>query len=89
MLDKEHRGLSLKRQCELLDINRSSIYYNPQPLRQEDLELMKFIDDQYMRTPVYGSRSMRDYLNNDNASQLKRRLIVRQLHHEHAGWKIP
>jgi putative transposase len=64
MLDKEHRGLSLKRQCELLDINRSSIYYNPQPLRQEDLELMKFIDDQYMRTPVYGSRSMRDYLNN-------------------------
>ncbi len=64
MLDKEHRGLSLKRQCELLDINRSSIYYNPQPIRQEDLELMKFIDDQYMRTPVYGSRSMRDYLNN-------------------------
>ena len=64
MLDKEHPGLSLKRQCTLLGINRSSVYYKAQPIRTEDLELMKFIDDQYMRTPVYGSRSMLDYLNN-------------------------
>ena len=64
MLDKEHPRLSLKRQCKLLGINRSSAYYKPQPIRTEDLELMKVIDDQYMRTPVYGSRSMLDYLNN-------------------------
>ena len=64
MLDKEHPGLSLKRQCKMLGINRSSVYYKPKPMRTEDLELMKFIDDQYMRTPVYGSRSMLDSLNN-------------------------
>ena len=63
MLDKEHPGLSLKRQCKLLGINRSSVYYKPRPIRPEDLEMMKLIDAQYMKTPVYGTRSMRDYLN--------------------------
>ena len=63
MLDKEHTGLSLARQCNLLGINRSSVYYEPQPIPAEDLELMRMIDEQYMKTPVYGSRSMRDHLN--------------------------
>ena len=63
MLEKGHSGLSLKHQCELLSINRSSVYYKSRPIRVEDLELMKLMDDQYMKTPVYGSRSMRDYLN--------------------------
>jgi putative transposase len=63
MLDSKHLGLSLKRQCDLLDINRSSIYYKPRPIRPGDLEMMKLIDEQYLKTPVYGTRSMRDYLN--------------------------
>jgi len=65
MLDKEHKGLSVARQCDLLGINRSSVYYKPQPIPAEDLELMRMIDEQYMKTPVYGSRSMRDHLNTD------------------------
>jgi len=63
MLDKEHPELSLTRQCALLGINRSSAYYNRRPIPEEDLGLMKLIDAQYMRRPVYGSRSMRDFLN--------------------------
>jgi putative transposase len=63
MLDSKHPGLSLTRQCNLLDINRSSVYYKPRPIRPQDLEMMKLIDEQYMKTPVYGSRSMRDHLN--------------------------
>ena len=63
MLDSKHLGLSLKRQCDILGISRSSIYYKPRPIRPEDLAMMKLIDDQYMKTPVYGTRSMRDYLN--------------------------
>ena len=63
MLDREHPDLSLTRQCKLLDINRSSVYYNPRPIPEKNLELMKLIDDQYMKRPVYGSRSMRDFLN--------------------------
>jgi putative transposase len=63
MLDSKHLGLSLKHQCDLLGISRSSVYYKPRPIRPEDLEMMKLIDEQYMKTPVYGTRSMRDYLN--------------------------
>jgi len=62
MLDSKHPGLSLTRQCNLLDINRSSVYYKPRPIRAEDLEIMKLIDEQYMKRPVCGSRSMRDHL---------------------------
>jgi putative transposase len=61
MLDPKHPGLSLTRQCKLLNINRSSFYYKAKPIRPENLELMKLIDEQYIKTPVYGSRSMRDH----------------------------
>jgi len=62
MLDSGHPGLSLTRQCNLFDINRSSVYYKPRPIRAEDLEIMKLIDEQYMKRPACGSRSMRDHL---------------------------
>ena len=54
--------LSLKQQCSLLSINRSTAYYKPRPIKQEDLEIMKLIDAEYMKHPANGSRSMRDYL---------------------------
>ena len=49
---------SISRQCHLLDIGRSSFYYKPRRIKPEDLELMRLIDEQYMKTPSYGSRSM-------------------------------
>ena len=49
---------SISRQCHLLGLNRSSYYYKPRPIKPEDLELMRLIDEQYMKTPFYGSRSM-------------------------------
>ncbi len=81
MLDREHPGLSLLRQCHLLDISRLSVYYKPWPIRPEDLDMMRLIDEQYMKTPVYGTRSMRDHLNrqgyrvNRKRVQLLMRLI--------------
>ena len=65
MLDREHPRLSLMRQCSLLNISRSSVYYKARPIRPEDLEMMRLIDEQYMKTPVYGARSMRDHLNRE------------------------
>lgn len=62
MLDKEHPRLSLLRQCLLLGINRSTVYYKSRLITQQDFEIMRLIDEQYMRTPVYGTRSMRDHL---------------------------
>jgi len=54
--------LSLKRQCGLLSINRSTAYYKPRPIKPENLEIMKLIDAEYMEHPANGSRSMRDFL---------------------------
>jgi putative transposase len=77
MLDREHPRLSLMRQCSLLDISRSSVYYKARPIRPEDLELMRLIDEQYMKTPVYGTRSMRDHLNRQGYRCVNRKRVQR------------
>ena len=62
MIDRDHRELSLVRQCSLLDVSRASVYYRPAPPKAEDLELMALMDRQYLKTPFYGSRKMRVWL---------------------------
>ena len=58
MLDPQYPNLSLSRQCQLVGVSRSSFYYKPTQVKPEDLELMRQIDEQYLKTPFYGSRSM-------------------------------
>ena len=62
MIDPRNPDVSVLRQCEMLKISRSSFYYKVKGIKSEDLELMRLIDEQYLKTPVYGSRSMRNYL---------------------------
>jgi putative transposase len=50
--------LSIGRQCELLGLNRSTYYLPPATGSAEDLRLMRRIDEQYLKTPFYGSRRM-------------------------------
>ncbi len=52
------RALSLVRQCKLLDINRSNIYYKPVGVSPQDEEIMKKIDRIYIKYPFEGSRRM-------------------------------
>ena len=54
--------MSVMRQCQLLNISRSCFYYKPRPIAAEDLKLMQLIDEQYLKTPSWGSRSMRNHL---------------------------
>jgi putative transposase len=54
-------SLSISSQCRLLGISRSSFYYQLRPMKEEDLELMRLIDEQYLKTPTWGSRSMRNH----------------------------
>jgi len=54
--------LSVSRQCRLLRLNRSSYYYKNKPVKPEDLKLMRLIDEQYLKNPSWGSRSMRNFL---------------------------
>jgi putative transposase len=52
----------MRRQCELLGVNRSGLYYEPVGESQENLLLMRLLDEQYTRTPFYGSRRMMEWL---------------------------
>ncbi len=62
MIRKDHPHLSVSRQCRLLGANRSGLYYKPKEVTAENLALMRLLDEQYLRTPFYGSRRMKVHL---------------------------
>ena len=62
MIDAADQNLSISGQCRLLNINRSTYYYKKRPIKPIDLKLMELIDKQYLKTPTWGSRSMRNHL---------------------------
>ena len=62
MVDRGHPGLSVVKQCRLLKLSRSSVYYRPKSTSPADLELMASMDRQYLKTPYYGSRRMTAWL---------------------------
>ena len=59
MVNREHPSLSMARQCVLLGVSRSGLYYRSKGPSEEDLALMQAMDRQYLETPFYGSRRMR------------------------------
>jgi putative transposase len=61
MIDRTNL-LPLTRQCQLLDLSRSSVYYQPLGVSREDLALMRLIDEIHLKRPFYGSRRIRDDL---------------------------
>jgi putative transposase len=58
MIRRDHPGLSLSRQCEVLSIGRSSFYYTPKGESASSLALMRRIDELFLKYPFYGSRQM-------------------------------
>ena len=64
LIDPDHPVLSVRRQCELIGLNRGTYYYEPAKETPLNLILMRMIDEQYMRTPFYGYPKMTEYLRN-------------------------
>jgi putative transposase len=62
LIEVDHPQLSISRQCQLLGLNRSSYYYEPRTETQENLALMRVIDQQYTDHPDFGSRRMAIWL---------------------------
>jgi putative transposase len=62
LVDRIHADISVRRQCELLGVNRAGLYYQPVGESEENLLLMRLLDEQYTRAPFYGSRRMREWL---------------------------
>lgn len=62
MINKIHPVLSMVRQCELLSVSRSSVYYQTVAESGLNLQLMRLMDEQHLLTPWYGSRQMARWL---------------------------
>jgi putative transposase len=62
MIDPGLSQISVRRQCQLIGLHRSVLYYEPARERAFTLELMRLIDQQYPRTPFYGRLRMTAYL---------------------------
>jgi len=61
MIDRQH-PLPVVRQCQLVVVARSSVYYVPQPVGAADLALMRHLDELHLQHPFAGSRMLRDLL---------------------------
>jgi putative transposase len=70
----EQKELSIRRQCELLGLNRSTLYYRGVGESEENLRLMRLIDEQYLRTPFYGSRRMALWLQSQDQAVNRKRV---------------
>ena len=65
MIEPDHPDLSIGQQCKLLSIARSSFYYTPKGESEQNLGLMRQIDEQFLETPFFGVRQMTWHLRND------------------------
>lgn len=75
-MERSHPDLSVRRQCELLGVNRAGLYYQPVGENEENLMLMRLIDEQYTRRPFYGSRRMTVWLR-EQGYAINRKRITR------------
>lgn len=62
LIEAGDKRISIVRQCELLGLNRSSLYYQKSDQSDEDCQLLRLIDEEYTRHPFYGYRKMTQYL---------------------------
>jgi putative transposase len=58
----KHRQISIRKQCELIGLNRSSLYYKPEPESEEDIKAKTLIDEIYTDKPFFGYRKMTVFL---------------------------
>ncbi len=65
MVSRNHK-LSVRRQCALLTLSRSNLYYEPKGESAENLRFMAIIDKQFLETPWYGSRQMARFMKRNN-----------------------
>lgn len=81
LVEPEHHQISISRQCELLELPRSSFYYRPIVVSNYNLLLMNLIDEQYTLTPFYGIRRMTAWLRTQEHKVNRKRVgrLMRQM----------
>ena len=78
--------LSVTRQAKLLSVSRSSVYYRPRPESQEELDLLKRLDELFTENPMYGSRRLQAMLKREGVLVGRRR--IRRLMKKLGLWAI-
>ncbi len=76
MVERGGGSLSVVRQCKLVALARSTAYYRDMDVSGEDLELMRLIDEAHLQRPFYGSRRIRDWLE-DRGHRVNRKRVQR------------
>jgi putative transposase len=74
MVEREQPELSVRRQCELLRVSRSGLYYEPEPTSPEQLALMRRVDELHLKYPFYGSRKLSDALGKEGFDANRKRI---------------
>ena len=77
LIDWDNEMISVSRQCELLGLSRSTLYYEPEEEAEENHKLMHLIDRKYTHTPFYGSRRMAVYLSGELGQPINRKRVQR------------
>jgi putative transposase len=77
LVEPNHTKISVRRQCQLLGLNRASFYYEPAQETAENLRLMQLIDERYTAHPSHGSRRMSVWLNKDKGEEVNRKRVQR------------
>jgi len=87
LVDHDHPELSVSRQCALLGLPRSTLYYRPTPVREPTLRIMARINALYLEDPCSGSRRIVEYLaregipiSRDRVRNLMRRMGLRAIY---------
>ena len=91
-IDRAHASLSVRQQCELLGLARSSWYYEPVPDSDRNLRLMRLIDEQYLSRPYFGQRRMTIWLRQQghlvNVKRVRRLMQIMGLEAIHPGPRL-
>jgi len=74
LIDRSDADLSIVAQCRLLKVARSTLYYRAAAVSADDLRLMRWLDEQYLATPFYGSRRMVAVLRRDGEVVSRKRV---------------
>ena len=74
LVDRTDPVLSIVTQCRLLKIARSTVYYRPAPVSEDDLAVMRRLDELYLATPFYGTRRMVAVLRREGWSVNRKRV---------------
>lgn len=77
--------LSIVRQCELLSVHRSGLYYQPVQESDENLRIMRLMDEQYLKTPFYGIRRLTNWLRRDKSYIINPKRVRRLM--QLMGWQ--